>query len=52
VIATLVFEISAKFFRRKLAKIEENCDHNINPWSGESPKTFEWVAPYQVPDAG
>jgi hypothetical protein len=21
------------FFRRKLAKIAENCDHNIDPWS-------------------
>jgi hypothetical protein len=20
------------FFRRKLAKIAENCDHNIDPW--------------------
>jgi hypothetical protein len=22
-----------RFFRRKLAKIAENCDHNIDPWS-------------------
>jgi hypothetical protein len=22
------------FFRRKLSKIAENCDHNIDPWSG------------------
>jgi hypothetical protein len=22
-----------QFFRRKLAKIAENCDHNIDPWS-------------------
>jgi hypothetical protein len=21
-----------QFFRRKLAKIAENCDHNIDPW--------------------
>jgi hypothetical protein len=21
------------FFRRKLRKIAENCDHNIDPWS-------------------
>jgi hypothetical protein len=21
-----------KIFRRKLAKIAENCDHNIDPW--------------------
>jgi hypothetical protein len=24
---------NANFFRRKSAKIEENCDHNIDPWS-------------------
>jgi hypothetical protein len=22
------------FFHRKLAKIAENCDHNIGPWHG------------------
>jgi hypothetical protein len=21
-----------QFFRRKLSKIAENCDHNIDPW--------------------
>jgi hypothetical protein len=31
-IITLVFEKNANFFRRKLAKIAENCDHNIDPW--------------------
>jgi hypothetical protein len=30
-IITLVFEKNANFFRRKLAKIAENCDHNIDP---------------------
>jgi hypothetical protein len=30
-IITLVFEKNANFFRRKLAKIAENCDHNIEP---------------------
>jgi hypothetical protein len=30
-IMTLVFEKNANFFRRKLAKIAENCDHNIDP---------------------
>jgi hypothetical protein len=30
-IITLVFEENANFFRRKLAKIAENCDHNIDP---------------------
>jgi hypothetical protein len=30
-IITLVFEINANFFRRKLQKIAENCDHNIDP---------------------
>jgi hypothetical protein len=33
VIITLVFEKNANFFRRKLGKIAENCDHNIDPWS-------------------
>jgi hypothetical protein len=32
-IITLVFEKNANFFRRKLSKIAENCDHNIGPWS-------------------
>jgi hypothetical protein len=32
-IITLVFENNANFFRRKLSKIAENCDHNIDPWS-------------------
>jgi hypothetical protein len=33
-IITLVFEKNANFFRRKWAKIAENCDmyHNIDPW--------------------
>jgi hypothetical protein len=30
-IITLAFEKNANFFRRKLAKIAENCDHNIGP---------------------
>jgi hypothetical protein len=30
-IITLVFEKNANFFRRKLAKFAENCDHNIDP---------------------
>jgi hypothetical protein len=30
-IITLVFEKNANFFRRKLAKIAENCDDNIDP---------------------
>jgi hypothetical protein len=29
----LVFEKGADFFRRKLAKIAENCDRNIDPRS-------------------
>jgi hypothetical protein len=31
-IITSVFEKNANFFRRKLSKIAENCDHNIDPW--------------------
>jgi hypothetical protein len=34
-IITLVFEKNAKFFRRKLAKIGENCDYNIDRRLGE-----------------
>jgi hypothetical protein len=34
VIITLVFEQNAKFVRRKLAKITENCDHNFDPRIG------------------
>jgi hypothetical protein len=30
-IITLVFEKNANFFRRKLSKFAENCDHNIDP---------------------
>jgi hypothetical protein len=30
-IITLVFEKNANFFRQKLSKIAENCDHNIVP---------------------
>jgi hypothetical protein len=32
VIITLVFEKNDIFFCRKLAKIAENSDHNIDPW--------------------
>jgi hypothetical protein len=31
-IITLVFEKNAIFLSRKMAKIAENCDRNINPW--------------------
>jgi hypothetical protein len=31
-----------QFFRRKLAKIAENCDHNIDPWS-QKQQTFNEV---------
>jgi hypothetical protein len=30
-IITLIFEKNANFLRRKLPKIAENCDHNIDP---------------------
>jgi hypothetical protein len=33
-IVTLVFEKKTPFFRRKWAKIAENWDHNIDPWTG------------------
>jgi hypothetical protein len=31
-IITLAFLEKRQFFRRKLAKIKENCDRNIDPW--------------------
>jgi hypothetical protein len=34
-IITSVFKKNADFFLRKLAKIAENCDHNIHPGFGE-----------------
>jgi hypothetical protein len=27
----IVFQQKANFFRRKLSKMAENCDHNIDP---------------------
>jgi hypothetical protein len=38
-IITFVFKKNANFFRRKLGKIVENCDHNINPWPS---KIYTW----------
>jgi hypothetical protein len=32
-IVSLVFEKNSNFFRQKLAKISENSDHYIDPWS-------------------
>jgi hypothetical protein len=32
VIVTLIFEEICQLFRRKLAKIAQNCAHNIDPW--------------------
>jgi hypothetical protein len=32
-----------QFFRRKLAKIAENCDHNIDPWPMKGIKIVENV---------
>jgi hypothetical protein len=36
-IITLVFEKNANIFRRKSAKIAENCDHNIDPKTTYAP---------------
>jgi hypothetical protein len=38
-IVTLVFEKNANFFRRKLAKIAEISDHNIDPVS----QSYGWL---------
>jgi hypothetical protein len=36
-VITFVFEKKTPtFFRRKLAKIAENCDHKIDPWTPKS----------------
>jgi hypothetical protein len=40
-IITLDFEKSANFFRQKLAKIAENCDHNIDPWLSSFLRDFD-----------
>jgi hypothetical protein len=32
VIIIVVFDQNANSFRRKLAKIADYCDHNIDPW--------------------
>jgi hypothetical protein len=42
----LVFEKNANFFRRKLAKIAENCDHNIDPWTTTSSKRLNIFKAY------
>jgi hypothetical protein len=48
VIITLVFEKNANFFRRKLAKIAENCDHNIDPWrSVPRNKFLTWLESFK-----
>jgi hypothetical protein len=36
VIITMFFLRKTPIFRRKLAKIAENCDHNIGPWKFRS----------------
>jgi hypothetical protein len=50
-IITLVFLEKRQFFRRKLSKIAENCDHNIDPsnkrvarWHIFKPKILIWVS--------
>jgi hypothetical protein len=37
-IVALVFEKDANIFAEKLAKIAENCDHNVDPWSHWCPR--------------
>jgi hypothetical protein len=39
-IVTLVFEKKRQFFRRKFAKIAENCDYNIDPFWESAMKRF------------
>jgi hypothetical protein len=43
-IITLVFEKNANFFRRKLSKIAENCDHNIDPWCALQNESVERIS--------
>jgi hypothetical protein len=33
------FREKRQFFRRKLRKIAENCDHNIDPWNANQKNT-------------
>jgi hypothetical protein len=52
-IITLVFEKNANIFRRKLAKIAENCDHSIDSWStfkklGFDVRSEHWYMSHQA----
>jgi hypothetical protein len=47
-IITLVFEKKRQFFRRKLGKISENCDHNIDPRSRSSKICRETVKEFEA----
>jgi hypothetical protein len=44
----LVFEKKRQFFRRKLSKIAENFDHNIDPKSGIKVKLLQQKGGDQV----
>jgi hypothetical protein len=46
-IITLVFKKNANFFRPKLGKIAENCDHNIDPWSPWSLCTLSGIGYFE-----
>jgi hypothetical protein len=47
-VTTLVFDKAPLFSAEKLAKIAENCDHNIDPWSPCSKSSLESF--FVVPD--
>jgi hypothetical protein len=52
VIITWFFEKNAHFFSRKLPKISENCDHNIDPRSDEFSligRVFAYFATSKLP---
>jgi hypothetical protein len=50
-IITLVFEKNANFFQRKLAKIAENCDHNIEYRGENSPNLVTLTPGFDSPPA-
>jgi hypothetical protein len=47
IIMTLSFGKNAKFFRRNLAKIGENCDHNIDTRS----QSYDFSVTVTTPEA-
>jgi hypothetical protein len=45
---TIGFWEKRQFFRRKLAKIAENCDHNIDPCGLRIVKTYFYIVIFET----